>query len=526
MQNAKPPSKAKKALGHYKIKDWQTSTYFYITAPVVGIIALLAIIYPKAIAARFADLGTIIYTLFDWFIMWTPLAILLLCLYLALSKFGKKVIGGKDAKPEYSLFSWLSMLFTAGIGVGIIFYGPLEGLWHMAYGNYSNLPGLTNSQKAHYAMSTAIWLWGVLAWAFYSIAGVVIAYFAYNKGTQFTTAAPISMAFSNHAWAGFGSKLTMALTIITVGISLSSTLAMAAGQINGGIAHILGTRAYSNGSLVLLVLFIVYSIIAITPIQKGMKKLSDYTIILSIILMAYIFLVGPSRYFMMTFVESIGESIFGTFTQGFNLFIFDDKRYWINWFAMSYFIWWIGWTPFMGIFIAKISKGRTFAQMIFSSIFVPAGFILIWFSIFSGYGLLDTLKGSGQLGQIATTHYQETTYVMLDLLPLGSVTKPLLALLFVGFVVTTIVSGCITLGILTGKDGVHPSKPKIFIWGAFMAAIALPFVLSGRIEGIKAIGSLAGFPYLFCFFLSIAALIKMIRKDAKSKKIDEVIKGE
>lgn len=133
MQNAKPPSKAKKALGHYKIKDWQTSTYFYITAPVVGIIALLAIIYPKAIAARFADLGTIIYTLFDWFIMWTPLAILLLCLYLALSKFGKKIIGGKDAKPEYSLFSWLSMLFTAGIGVGIIFYGPLEGLgiWRM-----------------------------------------------------------------------------------------------------------------------------------------------------------------------------------------------------------------------------------------------------------------------------------------------------------------------------------------------------------------------------------------------------------
>jgi len=499
-------------------QDWKTSTYFWITAPIVGLVALLAIIFPIQVSEAFAIAGKIIYTLFDWFIIWVPFAILMMCLYLAFSSFGGKRLGGEDAKPEYSLFSWIAMLFTAGIGVGIIFYGPLEGVWHMTFSNYANLPGLTDSQKAHYAMSTAIWLWGVPAWAFYAISGVVIAYFAYTKKTQFTTAAPILVAFKNHKWSGWVSKLTMSLTIITVGISLASSLAMAAGQVNGGLRYILGKPELQVAPLILLVIFIIYSIIALTPIQKGMKKLSDLTIIVSLMLMIFIFLTGPTRYFMMTFVETFGNTVIGTFTQSFNLFIFDTDRYWMNWFAMSYFIWWIGWTPFMGVFIAKVSKGRTFREMILSSIFVPSGFIFIWFSIFSGYGLLDTLQGSGTLNQIANSNYQETIYAMLEMFPLSDITKPVLACLFVAFVVTTIVSGCITLGILTGDDGVNPSKPKIFIWGAFMSAIALPFVVSGRIEGIKAIGSLAGFPYLFCFFITVAALIKMIRKDKRENK--------
>ena len=499
-------------------QDWKTSTYFWITAPVVGIIALLAIIFPTQVSEGFALGGEVAYTLFDWFVIWIPLAILGLCLYLAFSPLGSKRLGGEDAKPEYSLFSWIAMLFTAGIGVGIIFYGPLEGLWHMTYSNYANIPGLTDSQRAQTAMSTAIWLWGVPAWAFYSISGVVIAYFAYNKNTQFTTAAPITVAFANHKWSGWVSKLTMSLTIITVGISLASSLAMAAGQVNGGLRYIFDMPELQVGPMILFGIFIIYSLVALTPIQKGMKKLSDITIVVSLLLMLFVFLTGPTRYFMMTFIETLGNTMRGTFIQSFNLFIFDTDRYWLNWFAMSYFIWWIGWTPFMGVFIAKISKGRTFKEMILYSIFVPAGFILIWFSIFSGFGLLDTLQGSGTLNNIANTNYQETIYAMLDMFPLSDFTKPILACLFVAFVVTTIVSGCITLSILTGDDGINPTKPKIFIWGVFMSAIALPFVISGRIEGIKAIGSLAGFPYMFCFFITIAALIKTLRKDKRENK--------
>ncbi len=500
-------------------KDWSTCTYFWFTAPVVGIIAVLSVIFPTQVANMFATAGEVIYTLGDWFIMWVPCVILILCFWVAFSPLGKKKLGGEDAQPEFSLFSWISMLFTAGIGVGIIFYGPLEGIWHLMYGNLSKLEYLTPTERAHNAMSTAVWLWGVPAWAFYTISGVVVAYFAYNKHTPFTMSAPIQMAFSNHKWNNWVSKLTMCLTIITVGISLASSLAMAAGQINGGLRYILGMPTLQITPWILLAIFITYSLISVTPINKGMKTLSDWTIIVALLIMAFVFLTGPTRYFMMTFVESIYNAAIGSVEHSFRLFIFDEDRYWINWFSMSYWIWWIGWTPFMGIFIAKVSKGRTFGEMVMYSIFVPAGFILLWFSIFSGFGILETVKGSGKLAEIAGGNYQETIYAMLDMFPLSWLTKPVLAILFLAFVTTTIVSGCISLGIMTGKDGINASKPKILIWGTFMSAIALPFVLSGRIEGIKAVGSLAGAPYMFCFFILIAAFLKMVRRDFRERSL-------
>ena len=494
------------------------SIYFWTTAPFVGLIAVLAVIFPAHVNKAFTNAATFIYTVFDWYILWVPLAVFLICMYIALSHIGGKTLGGEGAKPEYSMFSWLSLLFTAGIGVGIIFYGPLEGLWHYLHGNWALLPGISSSQRAHYAMSTAIWLWGVPAWSIYTISGVAIAYFAYEKGSQFTTQAPIQIAFSNHKWSGIVAKSTMTFSIIAIGISLASSLAMASHQVSGGISYIIGSKE-SYAIYVLTFLFVFYITVALTPIQKGLKVLSDLTIALSIMLLIYIFLLGPTRYFLMTFFEAIGNTISGTFNQSFNFFIFDKDRNWINWYAMSYFIWWIGWTPFMGIFIAKVSKGRTYRQMIMASIFVPAGFIIMWFSVFSGFSILDTIEGSGTINAVANSNYEASIYALLELFPLSSITKPLIAFLLITFVVTTIVSGCITLGILTGKDGINPEKKKIFIWGCFMAAIAVPFVLSGKIEGIKAVGSLSGFPYVFVFFITIAALIKIIRHDERSAKL-------
>lgn len=502
-------------------KELKPQTLFWFTAPIVGVIALLAIIYPNLVSEAFTNGGHIIYTLFDWMIVWLPLVVLLLCLYFAFSKTGKIRLGGVDAKPEYTTFSWISMLFTAGIGVGLIFYGPLEGLWHYQYSNYSNLPGLTDSQKTAYAMSTSVWLWGAPAWAFYTLGATIVSYFTYVKKTNMSTGAPISYAFKNHKWSGAAAKAALCLTVITIGISLASSLAMAAGQVNGGLRTILGIPDLEIAPWVLFGIFILYSICAVTPVQKGMKYLSNFTVIVAIGLMLFIFLVGPTRYFMMNLIETIGHTLMGTFTQSFNLFIFDESRYFMNWFANSYFVWWCGWSTLIGVWTTSISRGRTLKQMILASIFVPSGFILIWFSTFSGYGLLDTIQGSGELAQTAATRYQEVIYILLDKFPLAEITKPILAVLFIAFVITTIVSGCITLGILTGNDGVTASKPKILIWGFFMSAIAFPFVLSGKIEGIKAVGSLIGFPFMFFYILSIAALIKTVRKDNKNIEKNE-----
>lgn len=488
-------------------KRLSPNTYFYICAPLVGIIAILALLFPKGFARSFTKACAYFYTTLDWCIILSPLIVLILCLYLAFSSFGKRQVSLR-VSPEYSTFAWLSMLFAAGMGVGIIYYGPVEALWHLKYSPYCE-DARTISQKARLAMSTSVWFWGISAWGFYTISGVICAYFVYTKRTSFSVAAPIYHAFKRKFWAIPLARLAMIFTIFTVAISLAATLAMAAGQLNAGFKTIFHSFNYSPQ--ILFIIFILSALISLSPIKKGMKHLSFFTITLALFLLVFIFILGPSRYFLMTFVESFADSLKGSFTQPFELFIFHKDRYFFNWFVISYFLWWIGWSPFMGIFIAKISKGRSFRQMILCSIFVPGGFIMAWFSIFSGYALLEKFQGKGLIAKAASSNYESSIYVLLDLFPLSFITKPLLIICLTGFVLTTIVSGCISLGILTGKDGLHAQKPKVFVWIAFMSLIALPFTLGGKVEGIKAVGSLACLPYFFCYFLTIAAFLKTLR---------------
>lgn len=503
----------------FQYKEWSSNRYFIISAPIVGIVALLSIFYPKEVESVIVILAKFSYTLLDWAVLWIPLFVLIVCLIISFSKAGKIRLGGKDSKPEYKYFSWIAMVFSGGIGIGIVFFGPIEAMWHYTYSNYSALPGINADQRAHMAMSTTVWLWGLPVWSVYAIAAAIISYFAYNKKTVFSPAPSLYISFSNHRWGSILAKFAIAMTIIVTGISLASSLSIAARQLNSGLSAIFSING-NYGIIILIVIYVLYTVISLTPIRMGMRHLSNITIITALTLLMFIFLVGPTRYFMMNVVEAVGNSVMGTIKQSFNLFIFDKNRYWIDNFAMSYFIWWIGWTPFMGIFIAKISKGRTLKELILSVIFLPSLLMIFWFSVFSGYSLLNTIQGDGSLIKVAnSSNYEGTIYKLLEKFPLSTITKPILALLFIAFITTTMVSACVTLGILTGKDGKKPDPIRTFIWATFIAFIASPFVLSGKIEGIKAIGSLIGLPYVFLFLIMIAALIKTLRKDTKEVKI-------
>ncbi len=488
--------------------------YFLMTAPFVGLLAVLALALPTQFTTFATTVSAFFFTMFDWYIIWIPLAVILIVGYLAFSKYGKIRLGGDEAKPEFSRFSWLAMLFTSGIGVGIVFFGPIEGIWELLYSNYAQLPYLTESQAASGAMSVAVWLWGVPAWAIYALAGLIIAYYAYQHKTDYSPSSAITTTFKNKKWSKPVATITSVLAIITIAITISSSLAMAAQQVNGGIGYIIGD-VVDIKIFLLIGIFILFTIIAISPIKKGMKVLSDWTVILSVVVLVFIFLFGPTRYFLMVMVESIGSVITTTIPHSFNLYI-HEGRYWMTWFAMSYWVWWITWTPFVGVFLAKISKGRTVKEFLVASTIVPAGFIIVWFSTLSGFGLLDTIAGTGTLAEVAgSAAYEGTVYQMMNLLPLGSITKVIVVILFSAFVITTAVSAAISLSILTSKDGKTAEKPKIIIWSSFMSAIAFAILVTGKIEGIKALGAFAGFPYMFFWFITIAALFVQLRRDKK-----------
>lgn len=405
--------------------------------------------------------------------------------------------------------------------VGIVFYGPIEALWH-----YFNAPigvnnkFLTPPEAMENAMALAIWVWGVPAWALYTIGGLITGYFAYQHNMDFSPSAVIEKSFEKKKWSKKLSVFVLAFAIISIALSVASSIAMATGQISSGLNIITGKEFNSMfyKIIILIVLFAAYTCAAIFPIKKGMKILGDYTMYLSLILLVFVFLVGPTHYFISVIVNTIGRIITQTIPFSFELYLFRDRS-WFTWYPMSYWVWWITWTPFIGVFLAKISKGRTIKEVILASTFVPAGFMIVWFSVFSGFALLDTMEGTNTLAEIANSGaYEGVIYNLLNLFPGSSVTKIVTVILFTGFIITTVTSTAISLGIMTSEDGKTESKYKAIVWSIFMTLIGFAVVVTGKIEGIKSVGSFAGFPFVFLMLLQISGFVRQIRKDCKNKE--------
>ncbi|MDO5058750.1 MAG: BCCT family transporter [Neisseria sp.] len=495
--------------------------YFQCTVALVGAMAAVAVWRPQLLTGTVQLVSEFFYTKFDWLIMWLPLLAFAVGLAVALNpRWGKIRLGGADAKPDFSFLAWMNMLFTAGIGVGIVFFGPIEALWHYFHSpigvQAENLPA---HQQVANAMSLALHVWGIPAWSLYMIAGLVMAYFTYQHGTECTPSAPLTFAFRRKKWAKPLGVLVTGLAVLSIAMSVSSSIAMAAGQITSGLKIITGMPMFEGvgwKTIILAVLAAMYIGGSVLPINKGMRFLGDWTVYLSLILLVFVFLSGPTHYFVSTMAVAVGNILTQTVHHSFELYLF-QKRDWIVWYPMAYWVWWVTWAPFVGVFLAKISKGRTLREFVLASVLVPSGFIVIWFSVFSGFSLLDTLEGTGKLAEIAEKgDYEGTFYHLLNMLPWSAATKPLTVVLFLGFIVTTVTSAAISLGIMTGRDGRSESKTRAVVWGVLTTLIAYAVVVTGEIKGIKAVGSFAGFPFVFVMYLWFAALWRQLKKDTRN----------
>lgn len=502
---------------HSDAKPSKRPPYFLIMTTLVGAMAITAVVNPTLLTGTVADISQFMYLKFDWLIMWLPLLAFAIGVVVAVSsRFGNIRLGGQDARPEYSFLSWMNMLFTAGIGVGIVFFGPIEALWHYFHSPIgAEAQHLPEYQKVENAMSLALHVWGIPAWSLYMIAGLVMAYFTYQHKTECTPSAPLQYAFQHKKWARPLGVMVTCMAVLSIAMSVSSSIAMASVQIASGLGIITGWdfSGIAWKTLVLTALAGLYILGSILPIAKGMKILGNATIYLSVALLLFVFLVGPTHYFLSTMTVAIGNIFTQTIHHSFELYVF-HKRDWVVWYPMAYWVWWVTWAPFVGVFLAKISKGRTLREFVWASVMVPAGFIVIWFSVFSGFSLLDTVEGTGKLAEIANKgDYEGTFYHLLNMLPLSSITKPITVILFLGFIVTTVISAAISLGIMTSSDGRTENKFRAVVWGVMMTLISYAVIYTGKIEGIKAIGSFSGFPFVFVMYLWFAALWRQLNID-------------
>jgi len=484
-----------------------------IALALTGLVALWGIIDTTGLAGFSAMLTGVLFTSRSWFIMLSVSLLLILSIYLVFSPYGKIKLGKDDDEPEFSTVSWLSMLFAAGMGVGLLFWGTAEPLSH-----FKVVRHYTDSfEAAEHALFITNFHWGLHAWAIYAVTGLVMAYFSFRRGFPNLVSAPLTAVFGQHLWTRSVGWVSDLLAIYAIAIGIGGSIAMGVFQIQSGAESLFGLS--DSGLWLAVIIFAVLCVAYILPLMmdlsKGMATLSNTAMAVTCGLMIFVLLAGPTFFMMSGITGSIGNYFSRVIPHGFKTYTFFDENIttWFQSWTLTFMVWWFAWAPFVGVFIARISKGRTIREFLLGVMLVPTFFSIFWFGVFGSVGFYEVLRLDAAILEVVKTHINDVTFFVLRYLPLSGLTSVATVLAAFLFVVTSVVSGAFVLSMFaTGGDLNPPTKTKM-MWGAILGALGLVMILSNSIDAVKSIISLAALPFIFTVLLIVMCLLKALKSE-------------
>jgi glycine betaine transporter len=484
---------------------------------ITSAIAIWGLVDTDGLAAQAAYLVHIQFTSRAWFIMLAVSFMLIVCIWLALSRYGSIKLGADDDVPEFSTISWLTMLFAAGMGVGLLFWGSAEPLTHFDLIKNYEKPGVAASQ----ALFVTNFHWGVHAWAIYALTGLVIAYFGFRRGCPSLIGAPILDTFGHNRVTGLVSWASNLLAIVAIAIGVGGSIAMGVFQVKDGIDTLFNLSDTGLGftTIVFFVLCAAYFPPLVVDLGTGMAKLSNAAMGVAGVLMVFVLLAGPTHYLMGGIVQALGEYFGGALVHGFRTFTFLDEHIssWFESWTLTYMVWWIAWAPFVGVFIARISKGRTIREFICGVILGPTLFSILWFGIFGGAGFHAVLQGGSEIMDVVRNNVSAVTFHMLGNFPLPLLTISLVIVAAFLFIVTSVVSAAFVLGMFSTGGDLNPSARIKLVWGVILGGLGYVMILSGDMSAIKSIIALGSLPFVFVLLLLVVCLLKTLKKEFESE---------
>lgn len=477
----------------------------------VGVAGLLA---PDALTqAANAMTGTTFRAL-DWFFLAETTLFLGLCLWLAFSRFGHLRLGKDTDRPEFSNSAWLAMLFAAGMGSGLLFWGVAEPLTHFA----SPPVGVGGTPKAaRHAMLLTNFHWGFSAWAIYGVAALVIAWFGFRKGTAALPGAPLRYVFRAR-WVEPVARLSDLLAVLAIAFGVAGSIAMGAMQFHSGLKTVAGVPDTDLVLLIIVaVLFVAYMTSAATSLDKGIRILSQLNMGVAVALLVFVLLAGPTAELLRAFGTAVGDYLTGLPGLTLTAYPYTDAGPWLHGWTITYLIWWIAWAPFVGLFIARISRGRTIREFVFGVVGLPTLFSILWFAVFGGTALHEELSGGGGIARAVAEDVTGALFLLFDRLPMSTLLGgAAISLVFV-FLVTSADSATYVLGMLSrGGDLEPPTRTKLG-WGVGLATLGAALLLSRRIDVIRSITVAGAIPYALIMLLQVAALFRSLRDEESQR---------
>ncbi|ENU21026.1 hypothetical protein F994_00494 [Acinetobacter bohemicus ANC 3994] len=479
---------------------------FLSTVAIIVIFLAVVVLAPNSFELITQQLNQWVTDSFSWFYVLSVAIFLILLIYIALSDMGKIKLGPDHSQPAYSNVSWFAMLFTAGMGIGLMFFGVAEPVMH-----YVSPPTgeAETIQSAQQAMRVTFFHWGLHAWAIYTVVGLSLAYFAYRHNLPLKIRSSLYPIIGKKIYGPLGDAVDTFATIGTV-FGVATTLGFGVTQINAGLNYLFGIEQSATIQVILIVVVSAMASMSVfLGLDKGIKRLSELNLILALILLLFVFFASSSIYLLQTTIQNAGQYISNLFAMTFNLYAYQPNG-WIGGWTIMYWAWWISWSPFVGMFIARVSKGRSIREFIVGVLLIPTGFTLIWMGFMGNAALYSILHEANHALVLAVQQDSSVAlFEFLHSLPFSAVMSVLATFLVMLFFVTSADSGALVTDYLTAKSEKSPMWQRLF-WTVLMAVLAIVLLLVGGLSALQSATMMSALPFTFILLLICWGLLKAL----------------
>ena len=484
---------------------------FFGASAIIVALLFYTITLPQQAQQFFAVIQAGIVENGGWFYVLTVAFIFFFVIFLSFSRYGAIRLGPDHVTPDYPLHTWLSMLFAAGMGIGLMFYGVAEPLLH-----YLSPPTTTAGtvDAIKEAMTMTFFHWGLHAWAIYAIVALILAYFSYRHHLPLTLRSALYPLIGEKIYQWPGHVVDIFAVVGTV-FGIATSLGLGAAQVNSGFHYLFDINVSVTNQIIIMSVITAFAVISVaTGLDKGIKILSETNMILAVILLALIFILGPSVFLLKAYVQNIGDYLATIVHNTFNIFAY-TKSTWIGGWTIFYWGWWLAWAPFVGLFIARISRGRTIREFILGVMLIPTLFTLLWMTIF-GNSAIDLVHNQGVtvLGDMVGKDASVALFVFLEHFPLASVLSVFSVLMIVIFFVTSCDSGAMVVDMLCSYGRNDTPLWQRAYWAVGIGVVAAILLLVGGLKALQTMTIASALPFAVVLLLAIAGLIKALRVEA------------
>lgn len=466
----------------------------------------------------YSDVKSWIQTTLSWYYVTVVSLVLFFSVWVAFSRFGNLRLGKDDEKPEFGFFTWFSMLFSCAIGTGILFWSIAEPIFHFQGNPFMEMAGIAGgtAEAAQMAMRITLFHWGLHGWAIYIIVGLTLAYFAYRRGLPLTIRSALYPILGNRIYGPIGHAVDL-LAIFSTLFGTATTLGLGVSQMNAGLNYLFDLEISTTTQVILIaIISVIGTLSAVSGVEKGIKFLSIWNMRISAILILFFLLAGPTVFLLGLFTTSVGDYMWNLIPMGFWTDPNPDSQ-WQGWWTIFYWGWWLSWGPLVGMFIARISRGRTIRQFLLTALTIPPLGGFLWIVIFGGTALHIELYGAGGIVDAVNSNMTLALYQTIEAIGVESLTWPMAALatfMIITWFVTSADSGTLVICTILSVGDKNPPQRFRIIWGLGLGAVAAVLLMAGGLKALQTASIAAALPFSVVLLFMCASLVKGLNDEA------------